>query len=543
MEKNDFKNRIQYSNPEQQEIHEKFMNLLDAYQKDNSFENREFLCYLTAAIYLTYKKLFPQLSIYIPFRTKGDISYIKNIQKEFPKCILENNSEETFNITPIVKDISGIRIILDNINFSLPIKGQSSQLLSDPEIKELLTCSQNDYNLVNKIQEYIQSSIKNGEKYFEYKKIILERIINITPSEFEEERTPNPSFKKLYDDAKYQYEYFSKNDSFPTIISDYEINDLHTLLNVFRSRIDDKLHFAILRKTLPVVFEDSLIKNVLKTSFVFEKESKKENGFQAIYYTLETPFGPVEVQSQSNKAYYTATKGSAYHSGMEGKTINIKEFFELVDENDEHEVSYYLDILDSISADSMISPYEIPEFQTEQEKQDFYKTPQGQAYLESEEYRNMITHIQIKPTIQLLAENPSKNGTQKTITIDTNEYLFSTALSLSPYMNVCSSSHTSYTNAGIHHKKIIGEFAEVLRKKDSNTCLRDILIRRLEDLIEKRNIPAEVYNKDSILECLDKVKEHDEIANRLPKDISKKNIISYAEKLRTKGMVDSELSL
>ena len=60
MEKNDFKNRIQYSNPEQQEIHEKFMNLLDAYQKDNSFENREFLCYLTAAIYLTYKKLFPQ---------------------------------------------------------------------------------------------------------------------------------------------------------------------------------------------------------------------------------------------------------------------------------------------------------------------------------------------------------------------------------------------------------------------------------------------------------------------------------------------------
>ena len=64
----------------------------------------------------------------------------------------------------------------------------------------------------------------------------------------------------------------------------------------------------------------------------------------------------------------------------------------------------------------------------------------------------MITHIQIKPTIQLLAENPSKNGTQKTITIDTNEYLFSTALSLSPYMNVCSSSHTSYTNAGFLSK-------------------------------------------------------------------------------------------
>jgi hypothetical protein len=337
-----------------------------------------------------------------------------------------------------------------------------------------------------------------------------------------------------------------ENDSFPTDISPFQISDLQKLLNDFRSRIDDPLHFSILRKTLPVVFESPLVKNVLKTSYKHDKETKKSNGFQAIYSSLYTPFGPVEVQSQSNRAYYVSTKGSAYHSGLAGKDINVRDFFELVDQNDEYDISYYLDTLDNISADKLISSYEIPEFETEQEKEAFFKTPEGITYLESEKYREMIKHIKIKDTLQILPQNlPSEaydsnkkinpEKVQELIScgkitpsvVDANSYLFSTALALSPYMNVCSSGHTSFTNAGIHHKKVIGEFAEVLRKKDSNTCLRDLLIRRLEQLIEN---PKDF---DSNLESsLQIVKMHDEIATKLPKDISKKNIIVYGEKLR-----------
>lgn len=99
-------------------------------------------------------------------------------------------------------------------------------------------------------------------------------------------------------------------------------------------------------------------------------------------------------------------------------------------------------------------------------------------------------------------------------------------------MNACSSGHTSSTTAAIHHKKVIGEFAEILRKKDSNTCLRDLIIRRLEHLIE---YPPENSNSKAIVsinKSLQIIKKHDEIATKLPKDISQKNIISYAEKLR-----------
>lgn len=567
MQSNDFKNRIKYNNPDQQDIHEKIMSLLDEYQKNNSFENREFLCYLTAAIFLTYKKLYPQLSIYIPFRTKGDTSYINNIQKEFSKFMEDLNSNTSFDTSSITKDISGIKIVLDNINFSLPPKGESTKLFSNPEIGKLLYESHENFHFIDEVDEYLQSSIQNGKKYYELKKDLLKKIIDITPKEFTEERKPNPTFSKLYEDTIYQYNYFLENDCFPTIVSDFEINELTNLLNDFRSRIHDQLHFSILRETLPVVFEDPLIKNVLKTSFEWNKESIKENGFQAIYYTLHTPFGAVEVQAQSNKAYYASTKGSAYHSGMEGKTINVKDFFELVDENDKHDITYYLDILDSISADSMISPYEIPEFKTKQEEEDFFRTSRGAAYLESEKYREMMTHIRIKQKMQILPQHLPKDvynpknpkeidskklqelidcGKIKPFIFDTNDYLFSTALALSPYMNVCSSGHTSYTNAGIHHKKVIGEFAEVLRKKDSNTCLRDLLIRRLEDLIENNGYLDSVSLENPNLNMnisLQKVKEHDEIATKLPKDISTKNIIRYGEKLRNMEKANSELDL
>lgn len=94
--------------------------------------------------------------------------------------------------------------------------------------------------------------------------------------------------------------------------------------------------------------------------------------------------------------------------------------------------------------------------------------------------------------------------------------------------------HTSFTTAGIHHKKVIGEFAEVLRKRDSNTCLRDMLIRRLESIIDNPSKDSSSFMNYSLA----LVKEHNDATNKLPKDISRKNIINYAEKLREKETVD-----
>lgn len=538
MSNNNFKEELRYNkvytDPKQQEMHNEMMNLISEYQKNNSYENREFLCYLSAAIFLTYKEYYPQLSIYIPFRTKSDLSYIKNIQKEFLPFI----KDDSFDSSSIIKDISGIKIILDNINFSRPSKGKTDELFNDPDIDILIKQSNKDFEFINSVNEFLQSSIQNSKTYFELKIELIKKIIEITPDVFTDERKPELSFKELYNQTVYEYNYFSEDDSFPTIITEAEMTALMDLLNEFRSRVHDPLQFAILRKTLPVVFEAPLIKNVLKTSYKYEKESLKANGFQSVYFTLYTPFGPIEVQSQSNKANYASTKGSAYHSGIPGKSINVKDFFELTDKNDKNDISYYLNILDSISADSMISPYEIPEFKNTAEKEAFFKTPIGTAFLESEKYRELIKHVKIKSEMII---PPS------TTPIETDKYLLTTALSLSPYMNVCSSGHTSYTNAEIHHKKIAGEFAEVLRKKDSNTILRDLLIRKLKKIIDT-NMPIYKHSNE-LLEntymgnAMKSIIEHDDFSARLPKDISKKNIIQYGEKLRTIDLNKEDYSI
>ena len=333
--KNNFKkdlkiNDIEILKQSQKDTSEKIEQVINEFIKSNSYDNREFLCYLTSAIYLTYKKLYPQINIHIPFRVKSDLSTQQNIQKELAKWIknlkLKNGQiPETFNTTSITKDLSGIRIVLDDINFSLPETKESLELFSDEELKKLIETSYNNHRFINEVDDYLQSPIHTGEDYYKLKIDLLKRIIDSTSPEFTKERDPLPSFKSILDETITQYEYYLSNstEDFPTQISSLELNDLMNLTNALRSRINDKIHFEILRKTLPVVLSSPIVKNALLTTYKFDKEVLKDNSFHAIYGNLDTPFGNVEIISQSNKAFYDATKGPAFHSGIDGKDIRL----------------------------------------------------------------------------------------------------------------------------------------------------------------------------------------------------------------------------
>ena len=552
---------------EQKKIEAQMFKLLDEYEKNNSFENREFLCYLTAAIFLVYKEKYPQIAKYLLFRTKSDMSFMKNIQKEFIKFITTDTQSNQFDISAVDKDISGIKFVLDNINYSLPATAESRELFGLPDIKKLRKQSKDNLDFIDTVEEFISSPIHNSREFYQFQLELLKRIIEVTPKKFKNERFPNQSYEELYEQSQIQYNYYIKNDNFPTSLSERDIGYLEVLLNDLRSKVDNNLHFEILNRTLPIVLDDPLIKNTLLTTFKLEKsneQSQKANGFEAIYYTLNTPFGKVEFQAQSNRAYFNATKGSAYHSGIPGKSINVKHFFELVDKNDEHTLDYYLDTLDSISADSIIHENELPQFESEQERKAYLETSHGKDYINSKLYIDMMKHIKIKDTIDILPpylpnsvydkaeinyKTPRSNwkinekklneliesGEIKLSTVDTNMYFLASALSISPYMNVASSGHSSFTTVGNHNKKIVGEFSEAIRKKDSNTLLRDILVRRLENILEN---PEEYFDlKDEkqsayVTRYLDLAKQHEEIASRLPKDIPRKNIIHYGNRLR-----------
>lgn len=503
----DFKNRLNYpvDIQEQQKIlNNSISTLCDQFIQSNTVENREFLSYLTAAIYLTYKELYPNLSIYIPFRIKSDHSFIQNVKKEFPNSIEKlpkedlDNLEYLFDTEKISDDINAATIVLDHLKTS----DEKNLDYSNELINELSKKRSDNFIFLENLQAHLKDGFIDEEEYFSIKKELLERLVDCTYPEFTLERTIPYSTELEKLDTIYQEKLETAN--FSSTISNYQIEDLGLLIKDLKYRLSDKLEYEILRETLPVVLNSPLLK-ALNIQVEFKKDSKKPNGFAALYYELSTPFGKVELQAQSNQRYYEAKKGSAFHSGMAGKQFNIDSFFELSDPNDDKPLDFYLKKLNAISVDNLVSDIEVPKFKTEQEKQDFLKTPAGQKYMRSEKIKELATHIRIKDTMQFPDNHFS----------DTDKYLFGLAKFISPYMNVCSSGHTSFSTASIHQKNLVGEFSEVLRRRDSTTYLGNLLIERLKNIISTRGMEDPSYQKiiqDSL---------------SLPREISKHDIIEY----------------
>ena len=588
MNKENFKNSIKVDSTApigevQKKLNKTFNQLIDTYIQNNSFEHREFLVYLASAIFLVYKEKYPQISTYLLFRTKSDLSFSNNLKKEFEKSL--SNSDELFYFNPddVEKDISGIRLVIDSIKEFIFSKSPeiSDSLNFSPEISKLFQEVKENYRFKDKVKEYIISSTHGSKEYYSLMLELLRRIKEITPEEFTKENMPEPSFATLYERMKETVFYYENSESNYPLITDEELRKLQNYLSEYSSRVENTIQFAVLHYTLPIVLEDPLIKNTLQTNFEIEPskennngEVRKPNAFQSIYYILNTPFGKIELQSQSNRAYYVSQKGSAYHSGIPGKSVDVSNFFELVNPNDEKPLDYYLDTLDSISADSLTYESMFPSFKNDEEKNKFLESEQGKPYRQTMKIMELKKHIRIKDSIDILPpylpdsvytdKSPknivpekldkflqSSNSPQKIHSMNVNEYLLSLALLVSPYMNVISSGHSSFTTASNHNKKVVGEFAEALRKKDANTCLRDMLIDRLKDILQnprsffpdvkikrlsklKMDSPNPEYRPNSIEQCLLVAQKHEEIASKLPKDISKKDIAKYGMKLRKK---------
>lgn len=549
-----FKETIKVNKSLQQQFMENtIMKKLDTYLVQNDFDAREYFSYLTCAIYLVYKKLYPNLAIYIPFRIKSDNSAMKNIYKEVLKTLysidFENLTEEEeldvlkkyFTLDDLSKDFMASTVVLDHIK---DYRKNDVEYMS-PEIKILQNQEKKYKKVIEDTEEKLEYFL-DEEEFFNLKIQLLENLVEATYPEFTNER--EISFKTELEISKKIQSEKKETGNFSTSISTEQLNSLNNLLAELRSRKSDKLEMEILKETFPNVLEDPLLKKALHVSYKYEKSPLKPNGFYAIYFNINTPFGNIEFQLQSNKRYYEAKKGSAFHSGLKGKNVNIHSFFELVDPNDEHNLDFYLKAIDSFPADKIMSKYELPIFETEREKILFLRTDAGKQYLNSEKIKEYMKHIKIKDTMSYepditikqknnsnktisitpknaisgqFANNESETQVQSTIkNINTDEYLLSLALSLSPYMNVCHSAHTLFSSANTQAKNVEDEFSEILRKKDSLSALGNMLVERLKNILKSTDNP--VYKK--VIET----------TNKLPSDVSRADIIDYSKKLEEK---------
>ena len=539
-------------NISQEYLEKQLKGLSDTYLTQNDIKSRMYFSYLICAIYLTYKEIYPDLSIYIPFRIKSDASFSRNIYKEFNKELNsidfknlhdEKESEklkDSFSLKNASSDISAATIVLAHIKSSL----KTTVDYVSPEIERLRQQRENNRIFIEDVENKLKDNFFGEEEYYLLAEETLERIIDSTYDEFTQERLI--PYKTELTQILNIYKIQSESENFSTTLTTEEFTNLKSLLSDLRSRLSDKLQYEVLRETLPNVFNAPIIKNALHANVEFVKDSKKPNGFAAIYFLIHTPYGEIELQLQSNKRFYEAKKGSAFHSGIKGKSVNIDSFFELVDPNDENDLEFYLKKLDSFPADQIISEVELPTFKNENEKEEFYKTDFGKKYLASKKTKEYMKHIKIKDSIVFEPDLTIHTDTgdysanleewttvQQPTEIDTDDYLLSLALSLSPYMNVCHSGHTSYSTANTQAKSLEDEFAEILRKKDSITCLRSILIERLKKVLKTIEAEKTITKKpeslrDNLINCyLNNI----HLKSLLPNDVSRADIIEYAKEL------------
>ena len=533
--KEEFREGLKYTpentKEQQQYLTNTLNNAIDTYQTANSLESKTFMCYLISAIYISCKEMYPDLKVSIPFRIKSDASTTKNIQNEFNSGILKfdssksDNLPDLFNLEKATDDMTAATMVLEHIKSSLKPK---SPYVSE-EIKKLRKIRNANEVFINNTELLLEDGFIGEEQYLKLYMNTLERLIDSTYDEFTAER-PIP-YKTELDGLEKIYAVKSKVDNFSSTVDEKDIEKLQDLIMDLRSRLNDKLQYEILREIFPKICESPLIKNSLLTTAEFVKDVKKENGFGAIYYRLNTPFGKIEFQLQSNKRYFEAKQGSAFHSGMKGKEIDIASYFELVDKNDEHDLNFYLDVLDTVPANSLISDTELPNFQSDEEKDQFLKTPLGKKYLQSQKIREYMKHIKLKDTYTYVPDSSityaddtgihkKDSGIYQAPTeMSFDEYLLLLAKSHSPYMSVCDSAHTSFSEmASLRPKDLVDEFSEVLRKRDSLTCLRHVLVERLDHILKT--------NPDSEYE------ENRRITESLPKEISRIDIVKYSEHLK-----------
>ena len=108
--------------------------------------------------------------------------------------------------------------------------------------------------------------------------------------------------------------------------TDVSVVNFGSILDDFTARINDKLDLAVLTKQTRAIFENSrLLKRFgVKISEDSLKEKRTANGYVSNFLYLDTPFGRIEMQLQSEHENREGNYGYSAHFDMDGKSF--KEF-------------------------------------------------------------------------------------------------------------------------------------------------------------------------------------------------------------------------
>lgn len=459
--------------------------------------NSEYIQNIEAAIFLQYRKMYPGIDIFIQIRDKSERSLLKNIDKTLAKTNL-NGSDELLDDAK--KDIVAMRVILSHVPNALSFD------YTDPENAKIVE-EQNrkidNLNFINDLTQWMAgntSDLLDEENFYKYYVEILDRLQKASYEEcVNEVEIP---YAERYEKAKEKAETLKKNGQFDLFVSDENMHELSNLRNNLIAKLDDKLQNEILDVTLPKVLEGELVKDILKVSSTRDNSSSKDNGwlrkpnaYVSLYHNLSTNSGlEIELQAQSYQGYRNGKNGMAYHNGMKGKRLNLDYLFELVDKNDDKPLEYYIQLLDNTSADLLISKLAQKQL-----------SPRDQLAFEALKHIKIVDSVKVTPnkTNAITSENDENIENQgisensNPTYIDINQYLLELSEFAAPKCYICRGAHNvTRSAASIEKKQTVENFSDILRKKNGISCLSQMLLDKIEDIVQNDSQTIQISERD-----------------------------------------------
>lgn len=408
----------------------------------------------------------------ILWRIKGLESFTKNIEKEFPKLLTNFKETNQIDLTPITKDFVAGTLVTSTESLNIINNKDFMDYLSDDDSARFLELRKQVKEFSDLLFEVTDTpsldSPLTQSKYITYKIKLLKSLAESTYDECTSETSGIPYRQQL----EYFKSYLLNNEELlsadeNSLISEKQLDELNHLSTELSNRQYDKYQAEFLRISFPYVMNDPIFSNYLQISSCnFIKNVKKPNGFVADYFELQTPYGIIEMQTTSKHRYLESKQGNCAHVGMNNKKQNISDFFELTDSNDSHELSYYLQILDSYPH-SYISPEAL---------EDNNRTS---LYL-----KDILKHIKIKDTFY---NKDFKSYFQEWVQ-DTFPCMFKTSTSIfSPTAATTNALNTQHT------------LSALLSGKNGLSCLSSILLQKVQSLPQINNgIYSDPTNSQSV---------------------------------------------
>ena len=469
---------------DQEIVKERIMKTIEHWHSHNSEraleENRDIL----GALYISASKLYPEMGIYVPGRTKSMKSSVANINKEAYGSlanIIPENMEEGISTDEVDKkfqmdkantDFSGFTIVLGNTDDTMHFDK------SDPKTSELLELRKiRDKNMkfLHSMENFLiehDNDFFSKQELHQIKMELLMRLRELTYEECRKEYKGTSFTEMLKENLGKEYD-----------LDDYDVNEgeylmkldeLYELLDEMKKRIHDKYQAKILEISVPEILNDELLSAELHVKSRFIKKVIKENGFCANYYELTTIDGrKIELQAITKMRFKESKNGSSDHSKLPNKEIKITQFFEPSSkECDEQEFIKMMTLLNNTPIAKKNSLYITPD----QELSPMEKRLKRRLKVAEQ-------NVKLKDSFEDTHIFP--DGSEQKCKYSLDEYLKNFAEYVSPKLMSVSSHHTRFHKgvAGYNKKSIISAFTEVLLKHDSTSCLAQILIDRLEEIV------------------------------------------------------------